>query len=204
VGRDWGGTSEFGGAAMNVKIWYPSLFGNTVHILKWHNSGEAENKGWQIKMGIADRSVDGFQPTGIHGMSAALPANSSYEVGFECKLATWDSYTPGTDPGMGYWDLFSIGLIDRRYWDFIRYDPMPSYAVPYQFGGGSWNDGIRQDKKEEKTMTLNANPQAITYLNAVLDTKTLPHADSKYPSWGDCKIKKVKPKNPLGIIRAPD
>ena len=214
VGKDWGGTKEVGGTASNIAIWYPQLFKNIVHILKWRTCDtcttpvEVSNEGWQgwkIEMGVPDRDKNSReQAASVHGVSAKLAENPGYDVEIDCDLKTWDTY----EPTNGYWDLFAIGITEGRYWDMMLTDPVPNETAPFQFGGKLDANGNTQlsTKKTQETLNL-ATPGDAAYLNVVLDTQTKPNADPAFPSWGTCTVKKVTPEVKFGlsgIVKAPD
>lgn len=214
VGKNWGGYSGAGGQATNIEVWYPSLFRNIVHILKWRTCDtcttpiEVFNQGWQgrkIEMGVPDQDKgNGMQPVSVHGVSAKLPENPSYDVELDCELKTWDTY----ESTNGYWDLFAIGITSDRYWDMMLTDPVSNEDAPFQFGGKlDANDSIQlSTKKSRETLNMGIQGDA-SYLNVVLDTQTKPHADQAYRSWGTCIIKRVIPEVKFGlsgIVKAPD
>jgi hypothetical protein len=207
VGSNWGG--QFGGVSLNYAVWTPTLFGNIVHILKWQNCGscpqppEVNNQGWKTAMGVEGRPESGQQMSSRHGVSAALPPSSSYTMTFTCDLKTWDSYNQNNGNGStGYWDSFSVSITSSRYWLLSLSDPIT--FASYLFGGGSYGDHIlKQSGAITKTMMAPANSGAVTYVNIMLDTATFPEADTNFPSWGTCTMKKVIPSSALGIISAP-
>jgi hypothetical protein len=209
VGTYWGGAPNVLGTSGNVQIWSGTLFKNIVHILKWKNCGacpqapEVDEKGWSVTMGVAGRSESGQQAVSSHGVSAGLPPSNSYTVTFQCNLFSWDSYNPANAPGTGFWDSFSISVTNNRFWEIPGLSDPLTFPF-YLFGGGSFGDGIlKQSGAVTKTATATANASGVTYLNVILDTATFPESDNNFPSWGTCKIKKVLPPTPLGIIATP-
>lgn len=160
------------------------------------------NHGWLVQMGEADRPENGQQAIAVHGVSAGLPPNASYNVTFNCALDSWDSYNATTGPGTGYWDSFSISATADRYWLLPLSDPIT--FAPFIWGGGSYGDHILKTKTTSQTILLTSNTSAVTYLNVVLDTATPPDSDTNFPSWGKCTVNKVKPATSLGIFAAPN
>jgi hypothetical protein len=77
-------------------------------------------------------------------------------------------------------------------------------VAKFLFGGSRYGDGtLEMPKLPAGTLMVDgAVSPAVAYLNVVLDTASLPEADTNYPSWGTCKVKKVIPNEPLGIIAA--
>lgn len=215
VGSNWGGYVNAGGQAMNVAIWYPSLFKNLVNIIRWKDCiscpstpevdpADPLRRGKKIQFGSeVSPPENGTQSVSRHGFSGGLPANPTYQVDLDCDLNTWDSYNAPSASSTGYWDVFLVSILPVRYWDSAPSDPI---AAPFTFGGSKYGDGLPNSVKKKFSLTISADAQSSTFLNVLLDTGTVPNSDSSYPSWGKCIVLKVIPSVTPGngIIRMPD
>jgi hypothetical protein len=217
IGKAWGGTQLYGGASLNVSLWYPSFFRNLTHIMRWKDCGlcpqapqispaAGDTRGAKFVMGpfLQTPSEDASQPMSRHGLSGRLPKNSSYTVEIDCSLNTWDSYKPDLgNNSTGYWDLFLVSLSDVPHWLTGLSDPI---NAPVTFGGKSYGDGLPDRLAKKFTLTIPASSFGQSYLNIMFDTASLPFADTNYPSWGECMVLKIRPAEPpgtLGLVHMP-
>ena len=154
------------------------------------------------------------QPTGIYGAGAALPTNQgTLEINFDWDFTTWDSYNaPGTpnppyNGGTGYWDSFSATITKGNYyWNLPLTDPLNGDVAQILLleGGTSYGDGFSENYSGPWT-TFVFNPPDCDqyYLNLMIDTATLPYANTAYPSWGvfsDVSVVPVPGAVLLGIL----
>jgi hypothetical protein len=148
-------------------------------------------------MGVANRPENGWQNMSIHGASASLPQNNSYNLLIDFDLDTWDSYNQFTGGGTGYWDSFSVSITPKMYWDMSYIDPI---SAPFIFGGNLWGDTRLETSKDgARSININTSGNMDNFLNVVLDTATLPYADQLFPSWGTIRVIKVIPQTPVKI-----
>jgi hypothetical protein len=218
VGAFWGGTPDYGGASLNVRLWYPSFFKDLTHIVRWKDCGlcpqapevnppAGEARGAKIIMGspVLPPPENAMQSKSRHGLSGRLPANSSYAVELDCSLNTWDAYDAPTANGKaGYWDVFLVSLSAVPHWLTGLADPI---TAPYRFGGITYGDGLPDRKAERFKRSIPAAALGEPYLNLMFDTASLPHSDNNYPSWGECKVLRITPTDALsalGLIRMPN
>ena len=124
----------------------------------------------------------------VHGGAAKLPAGSSYDVTFQYHICTWDSYNPQTAAGTGYWDSFSVSTSGSPYWQMPYGDPV---SAPFIWGGVNYADDILECTNGTETKNMPGNPSGDNYLNVVLDTGTLPHANHAHPSFGTITVEKI-------------
>ena len=217
VGKAWGGTQLYGGAALNVLLWYPTFFKNLTHIVRWQDCElcpqapevfpeAGDTRGAEFTMGSQPQAPteNDQQPRSRHGLSGRLPANSSYTVEIDCSLNTWDSYNAFIGGNTGYWDVFLVSLSAVPHWSTGLTDPI---SAPYTFGGRTYGDGLPDRKAEKFTRTITAAKLGQPYLNIMFDTSSSPFVDTNYPSWGKCKVLKITPAErpgTLGLVRMPD
>lgn len=202
VGKNWGGYAGVGGQALNIEIWYPSLFKNLVNIIQWKDCGgcptppevgpeDPLRRGKVIRFGAPLTPLEsGFQSPSRHGFSGGLPPNPSYQVELDCNLNTWDSYNAPTAGGTGYWDVFLVNILQVKYWDSSPFDPI---SAPFTFGGAQYGDGLPSSLKKKVSFKVTTSAASPNFLNVLLDTGTTPSSDSAFPSWGQCTILKVLP-----------
>lgn len=159
-----------------------------VPALVWTTYGEGKQVGQtdMIDVGIANRGEMSTQPIDFHGASAQLASLRQYDVVLSYDLATWDSYNPDTGSGTGYWDSFSASITSVPYPQLnVLQDPL---QFPFLYGGNSWTDGVLERSSGYKSISAAFNVAGPKYINFVLDTKTTPTADDRYPSWGTFKL----------------
>ena len=153
--------------------------------------------------------------TCVHGASAELPplgeGNTKYQVTFSYNLYTWDSYNAAVGGGTGYYDSFSVSASHVPYQDIGLGDPVGVANLPglgFIWGGTSFADGTLECypttlgcgvgltldavAPAQTTVYLTAS-QGVNWLNVVLDTKSLPHANHSYPSYGRIRILSIVP-----------
>lgn len=189
VGSFWYADTNLGTSGF-VNIWENSLFSNLVFSLKWETHGLCEVIGNTIYVGgNSSYAAEDVQPSGINGASALLPGNNSYKVRFTYDLNTWDSYNSADGLNTGYWDSFSVSVLDKQYWDEILYDPV---QMQFVWGGTHYGDYSSNKSSSNAFATINSTSMSTNYLNAVVDTATLPEADSALPSWGFFDLYEVK------------
>jgi hypothetical protein len=145
------------------------------------------------KLGEPDSVASDAQNSSVHGGSALLPVGSSYDVTFQYHVCTWDSYNANVGGGTGHWDSFSVSSSSAPYWALALTDPVngdPGIDVGFIWGGVDFDDGILECNDGTSTVSLDGFG-AATYLNAVLDTGTLPDANHIHPSYGTITIEKI-------------
>lgn len=119
----------------------------------------------------------------------------------------------------GYWDLFSVSLLDNHYWnltkkDFPAYpgtvkdqDPLPPLGgVMDWWGGNDWwyadlplpTPPPQWTRSLEHRGTGGSLVGTQQYLNVILDTATLCNADMLFPSWGTVDDLRVTQNGPAG------
>lgn len=138
----------------------------------------------------------GGQPRAIHGAAAPLTPAAYYAISFDYDLATWDSYVnTGSGSGIGWFDSFSVSVSSTPYWNLTLTDPVTRENLPglgFIWGGDDYNDNFLQRFSGSKTVIVPGNPAGDNYLNVVLDTATLPNADTSYRSWGTITITDIR------------
>ena len=139
------------------------------------------------ELGEAD-SYGTAQNMSVHGGAAKLPAGSSYDVTFQYHICTWDSYNAQTTSGTGYWDSFSVSTSAAPYWLMGHSDPV---SAPFIWGGADYTDNVLECKNGTETKNMPGNPSGANYLNVVLDTGTLLHANHAHPSFGTITVEKI-------------
>src|SRR5207247_3645638 len=167
----------------------------------WLTNGEASvavsGSSRIVTLGVAGRAETASQGQGVHGASLLLAPAASYTISFTPDLQTWDSYTPESVAGTGYWDSFFVSVGALPYWQRtdLTQDPL---NLPFIWGGANFDPNQAGTGKETyttaRTVTVTspdaAQPQ---YLSVVLDTNTQNQADSAYPSWGTITISAPAP-----------
>ena len=169
------------------------LVTTTGWLLSQEASVEAVPQGQKVTLGVADRAENSpDQLPGVHGAALLLAPAASYTISFTPDLHTWDSYSPGSGSGTGYWDSFSVSVDQLPYWQRtdLGSDPL---SLPFIWGGANYDPGVGGTGKETytttRTITLpSADAAKPQYLSVVLDTNTLTEADEAYPSWGTFTI----------------
>jgi cadherin-like protein/Big-like domain-containing protein len=153
----------------------------------------------------------------VHGVSALLPpliaSNTRYRVTFSYNLFTWDSYNTLTSLGTGYWDSFSVSLSRQPYAQLSLTDPLTTGQSGgdllgfWYWGGNDFadstleclpstnpaNTGCTAVPPAQVEVHITGNGGGDTYLNVVLDTRTLPEANHNHPSYGAITILDVVP-----------
>ena len=151
----------------------------------------------QVTLGPNPLDVPGGgvpQPTGIYGAGFMINGSSA-SVDFDADLYSWDAYNAPTEPGTGYWDAFIVTISQvGYYWNLMNSDPVSTSASTWAWGGTNFNDGILESYTTGPggmdNVTLASGPGDY-YVSFVLDTKTLPNADTKHPSWGSFHVSVV-------------
>ena len=216
--QDDGGTATLGDVdldptpnTMTINVTLPWVLTTALNCAAGE-SPEVTADGNSVTMGIVRGDTD--LNSCIHGASAVLPpltaGNTRFAVTFRYKLFSWDAYNaPGTTAGSGYWDSFSVSLSTQPYADLALTDPLPSGGDLigwFLWGGTDYSDGVLECLPNplagtcsatiptgEMTVHINGNPDAggNTYLNVVLDTKTLPEGNHAHASYGTIEILNV-------------
>ena len=143
------------------------------------------------QIGIGDTS----QPTGIYGAGFSMTSDTGLLVGFDADLYSWDSYNAPAGSGTGYWDAFIVTISTLGYyWDTPQSDPIASSANTFVWGGQNYADGILESYTTapggmDYVQLLSG--AATYYVSIVLDTKTLPNADTNHPSYGSFHVSVV-------------
>jgi hypothetical protein len=130
------------------------------------------------------------QNTSVHGGAAKLPPGSSYDVTFQYHICTWDAYNSSNGPGTGYWDSFSVSTSPNPYWSMGYSDPVGGANFGMVWGGDAYADDILECIDGTSTANL-PGYEGGTYLNVVLDTGSLPHANHAHPSYGTITVEKI-------------
>jgi hypothetical protein len=141
-----------------------------------------------VVMGQIGEGEGGQESTSVHGGAALLPPASSYDVTFQYHVCTWDAYNAFVGGGTGYWDSFSVSVSDKPFWQKGYTDPLP---LPFVWGGNLFGDHVLDCNDDTQTINFPGNPLGNNYLNAVLDTGSLPEANHNYPSYGTITIEKI-------------
>lgn len=141
-------------------------------------------------------SKDTSQPMGIFGAGFTVNSSDGVTVKFDSDLYTWDSYNAPGVAGTGYWDAFIVTISTAGYyWDLPKQDPVLSNPSTFVWGGQNFADNklesyITAPGKTDQ-VTLYDNDNTKYYVSLVLDTKTLPNADTAHPSWGSFHVSVV-------------
>ena len=168
------------------------------------NAPEVSVSGDTITMGVANRLETAGQPRSYHGAASLLAPANQYIITFDYDLYSWDSYSPRTELGKGYWDSFSISVSSQPLWQTTLSDPLTPNNLPglgLIWGGAKWGDHILKHVSGRRTVIVQGSPTENNYLSVVLDTASVPDSDSAYPSWGTITIRNVDSDGNLGNIR---
>lgn len=147
----------------------------------------------------------GTQVAGIYGAGLTVAGGSSQTVFFDADLYTWDSYSPVTGAGTGYYDGFIVSVSTLGYyWNIAGLDPQTSNAntAIWSWGGNTFGDALESFNNAPfggDSLTLNAGAPATYYISFVLDTKSLPASDKILPSYGSFHVKVPEP-SMLGLL----
>lgn len=176
-----------------------AVFVPQAQALDWVISPDANTLAYGVTVidGLAQFGAkDTSQPTGIFGAGFTVNSLDGVTVKFDSDLYTYDSYNAPTVAGTGYFDAFIVTISTLGYyWDTPHTDPMPSSASTFVWGGQNY-----ADNKLESYITAPGKTDQVTlydtdhtkyYVSVVLDTKTLPAADTLHPSWGSFHVSVV-------------
>ena len=162
---------------------------------------------------------NGSQTQAIYGAGVLLPSAVGYRVDFTTELYTWDSYNKNIGPETGYWDVFAVNFNqDGFYWDIVGtygdpiISPDPDGSVvqsgpggtgatslipgeTWAWGGMNYSGGGFESEVNPLgySLYIYGDPTMDYYLSVVLDTKTLPDSDTRYPSYGAFNYDGVPP-----------
>ena len=173
-----------------------AVFVPQAQAITWTTTAEAIAGGISVANGslsffAADTSN---QTSAIHGAGFTIDSTTGASVEFFAGLNTWDSYNAVTVAGTGYYDAFIVTISTLGYyWNTPHTDPVPSNASTFVWGGKSWSDGILDTYAGSNTVSLAAAGTSLVkyYVSFVLDTSTLPQADTLHPSWGTFTVTSV-------------
>lgn len=174
-------------------------------VINWVSSPDANeiSFGQTVVTGVNEINLNSSasQPIGIFGAGFTL-TSKNVDVNFDSDLYSWDSYSPSTTAGTGYWDAFVVMISDvDYYWNLGGLsNPITADASTFVWGGDNYLDGILDNYTTAPGSgdTVSANSGAATqwYVSFVLDTKT-PPADTNYPSWGSFHVDVPEPSTVL-------
>ena len=175
-----------------------AVFVPQAQAITWTTTAEAIAGGISVANGslsffAADTSN---QTSAIHGAGFTIDSTTGASVEFFAGLNTWDSYNAVTGAGTGYYDAFIVTISTvGYYWDaaVAKLDPIATGSNTFVWGGKSWSDGILDTYAGYNTVSLAAAGTSLVkyYVSFVLDTSTLPQADTLHPSWGTFTVTSV-------------
>ncbi|MBA2564645.1 MAG: hypothetical protein H0V09_04390, partial [Gemmatimonadetes bacterium] len=171
-----------------------------------------------LTLGAPGALEAGQLATSVHGAALRLPPAGEYAVTVRHDLCTWDSYNPATDANTGFFDSFSISVSqDQPYWLKPVSDPvtdamlgLPGALGFGPLGGLRFGDGTLEGATGDgtagscsaaggapvtATFTMPGDAAGDNYLNIVLDTASVPHANHGFPSWGTVTVLSVDVRN---------
>lgn len=186
-------------AAAILGLAMSAMFVPQAQALDWVISPDKNTAAFGVTVvdGVAQiGSPDSSQPMGIFGAGFTVNSPDGVTVKFDSDLYTWDSYNaPGAD-GTGYWDAFIVTISTvGYYWDLPQQDPVLSSPSTFVWGGQNFADSklesyITAPGKTDQVTLYNTDATKY-YVSVVLDTKTLPNADTSHPSWGSFHVSVV-------------
>jgi len=148
--------------------------------------------GIQIHLGsIGGPPTANRQHASVHGVAFSVRFQPFIRAQFITNLRSCDAYVPGA-----FYDLFSMSMANAPYWELPLTDDVrpllnsffTARAFTRQFSGGCDTVGVPVDLQD-----VTRPSGSSQWLSIVLDTRTLPFADTFLPSWGTVTIEDLSP-----------